>query len=130
MRHSTAFLIIAAGAALLAGCATGTEPGTSSTGGSSSSTARPSTPIVDRSEITVPTTTTAKTMRLTGRVAEGVEAGCTVLRTEAGATYTLVGELGSVSAGTDVTLRGRVDPDRVSTCQQGPVFVVEEVVAD
>lgn len=118
MRIGSGVLLTAAVATLVAGCAGGA--------GSSGS------PSPDRPEIVVPTPSNppanAKPIRLTGRIAEGVEAGCTVLRTDQGATYTLVGEVTGLEAAATVTVLGSVDPERVSVCQQGPVFVVSAVV--
>lgn len=125
MRLSSALVLVAAAASILSGCSLGPTPGESSSGGPPPST----TPLVDRSDLVVPTTKTPGTTRITGRVAAGVEAGCTVLRTEDGQTYTLTGAA-APSPGSDdlVTLEGRVDPDLVSYCQQGPIFVVTAVL--
>jgi len=69
---------------------------------------------------------------LTGHLVEGVESGCIVLRTADGNSFTLVGPaaraLGSAGAGGELTVRGRVEPEMLSHCMQGPVFVVTEVV--
>ena len=74
----------------------------------------------------------AQDRTLTGRLVEGVETGCIVLRTEAGDTFTLVGStiraLGAT--GGELKVRGRLEPDMVSHCMQGPVFVVAEVIHD
>jgi hypothetical protein len=130
MRRLTTLLVLAMTGVLLSGCATDPGAGDGATGDPATSTDRTSTPIVDRSEIVTPTTPTPKATRLTGRVAEGVEAGCVVLRTEAGAVYTLVGDLSSLADGAEVvTLEGRLDPELLSHCQQGPVFVVTAVVS-
>lgn len=69
---------------------------------------------------------------LTGRLVEGVESGCVGLRTADGRSFTLVGRaLASLggSAG-ELTVRGRLEPEMLSHCMQGPVFVVTEVVRD
>lgn len=66
---------------------------------------------------------------LTGRLIEAVESGCVILRTDDGHTFTLVGRPTAGIAGTSgvVRVRGRVDTELLSHCQQGPVFVVTEV---
>ena len=69
--------------------------------------------------------TTAGTTTLTGTVTAGVEAGCVLLD-----RYLLVGgprEL--LRAGATVTVTGRVQPDLMTTCQQGTPFVVESARA-
>jgi hypothetical protein len=67
---------------------------------------------------------------ITGRVVEGVEAGCLLLDTGAG-EYLLVipHHVGrsAVRAGARLVVRGRVDPGIVSYCQQGTPFVVSDV---
>lgn len=88
------------------------------------------TPLVSRSDLVVPTgkKTRAITTTVTGQVEEGVEAGCTILRTNDGRTFTLVGRVeGLLDLAQPVTVRGRVDPELMSHCMQGPVFVVESV---
>lgn len=69
---------------------------------------------------------------ITGQVVEGVEAGCLLLATSAG-EYLLVipPHIGrsAVRAGARLVVRGRVEPDLVSYCQQGTPFVVSEVRA-
>jgi hypothetical protein len=73
-----------------------------------------------------PTVTTGE-LSLTGDVVEGVEAGCRLLRTPSG-DYLLVvrpevdGPL--LRPGNRVTVRGRLEPELLSYCQQGTPFVV------
>jgi hypothetical protein len=67
-------------------------------------------------------------LTITGEVIEGVEAGCRLLQTDSG-DYLLFGEtVAELQMGGTVTLRGRVQPDVMSTCQQGTPFVVLEVL--
>ena len=69
-------------------------------------------------------------LTLEGRLVEGVESGCIVMRTEDGHGYTLTGRAAHDLAGAsgEVTVRGHVEPELHSACVQGPVFVVTEVV--
>ncbi len=130
MRATTALILVAAAGVLLAGCAT--DPGSggaTDSGDATAPTDSASTPMVSRSDL-VTTTPTPRATRLTGRIVEGVEAGCVVLRSTDGGTYTLVGNLSSVPTDADVVvLEGRLDPELLSHCQQGPVFVVTSVSA-
>jgi hypothetical protein len=65
---------------------------------------------------------------LTGEVIEGVEAGCRLLATDTG-EYLLFGDaVAQLAVGGTVTVRGRVQPDMMSTCQQGTPFQVLEVL--
>lgn len=63
-------------------------------------------------------------MTITGQVEAGVEAGCLLLHSD-GTAYVLVGgDRGIVRAGARVTVRGRPNPDLVTTCMQGVPFEV------
>jgi hypothetical protein len=64
---------------------------------------------------------------VTGLVDEGVEAGCLTITAPQG-TWTLVGATADLKAGDTVTVRGTVRDDLATTCQQGPVLWVEEVL--
>lgn len=68
---------------------------------------------------------------ISGQVVAGVEAGCLLLDTGT-AEYLLVipGHVGraAVRAGARLVVRGRVEPDLVSYCQQGIPFLVSEVL--
>ena len=68
-----------------------------------------------------------KGMTIRGTVSQGVEAGCTVLSAD-GEQYLLIGALGELPESGQVVLRGRVDRDQVSFCQQGVPFVVTEIL--
>lgn len=88
------------------------------------------TPLVTRSDLIVRTgtKTPSPATTLTGQVEEGVEAGCTILRTNDGRNFTLVGRVeGLLDLAGPVTVRGRVDPELMSHCMQGPIFVVEAI---
>ncbi len=66
--------------------------------------------------------------QLTGRVESGVEARCLVLTVGGGSSYVLTGTVAGLEPGDRVTVKGRADPGAATTCQQGPVFVVAEIV--
>jgi hypothetical protein len=68
---------------------------------------------------------------LTGQVVAGVEGGCKLL--SSGGTNYLLLPSGSVTdadipVGAKVTVRGRPQPDMMTTCQQGTPFMVTEVL--
>ncbi len=63
---------------------------------------------------------------LTGRVEQGVEAGCMIMTTAEG-TYQLIGgDRQVVQAGAWITVRGKPNPSLMTTCQQGIPFEVTE----
>jgi hypothetical protein len=63
-----------------------------------------------------------------GRVEEGVEPGCIVLRADAGPTYLLVGADPAIaSPGVRVEVVGDPRIDLLTTCQQGIPLAVERV---
>ncbi|MEV6525181.1 hypothetical protein AB0M43_24825 [Longispora sp. NPDC051575] len=65
-------------------------------------------------------------MTLTGTVTDGAEQGCVLLRTSAGVYLLLGGDRTLIREGNTVTVRGRADPDLLTTCQQGiPLHVLE-----
>jgi hypothetical protein len=65
-------------------------------------------------------------MTMTGEVEAGVEHGCLVMQS-GGKTYLLVGgDRSIVREGARVTVRGRPNPDLITTCQQGEPFEVAE----
>jgi hypothetical protein len=60
-----------------------------------------------------------------GRVEEGVEAGCIVLRGDDGVTYLLLGgDRALLVAGSRLEVVGQLEPDLVTTCQQGTPFTM------
>lgn len=62
-----------------------------------------------------------------GFVEEGVEYGCKVLRTN-GELYQLIGSASPLlQSGAQVRVRGRPNPNLLTTCQQGIPFEVVEV---
>ena len=71
------------------------------------------------------TTPSTGAVTVSGTITAGVEAGCLLLD-----RYLLVGGPGEVlRAGARVTVTGRVQPDLMTTCQQGTPFVVESAKA-
>lgn len=127
-RVLTALVPVAAFAVLLAGCGSrtadaGSEPSDTVAVSPSSPPSEapmpsppyaPKYPLPPLGEVTV-----------TGTVEAGVERGCIMLRA-GGTLYQLVGQDPAIVAGATVTVRGRPDPDLMTTCQQGtPLHVIE-----
>ena len=112
----------------LAACGTaGSAPGGSGSGsgsGSESTTTPATTPVED---LTLTPSTSAPPLTVSGTVSDGVEAGCLVLTTDDG-IYTLIGRTRDLTPGRQVTLRGVPAPDVLTTCQQGTVLRVLEVL--
>jgi hypothetical protein len=68
----------------------------------------------------------AAEMTMTGEVQAGVEHGCLIMEF-GGKTYLLIGgDRAVVREGARVTVRGRPNPDLMTTCQQGEPFEVAE----
>lgn len=127
-RVLTLFVPVAALAALLAGCGSGTADAGSEPSGTV--TVSPSGPP---SEAPMPSPLYAPKypppplgeVTVTGTVEAGVEHGCLMLRA-GGTLYQLVGQDPGIVEGANVTVRGRPDPDLMTTCQQGtPLHVIE-----
>jgi hypothetical protein len=118
MRTARSLLVVGL---LLAVAACGTS---SNVTGGSGSTPPTSTPVED---LTLTPSPTAPPMTVSGTVSDGVEAGCLVLTTDDG-TYTLIGQTRGLTAGQQVTVRGVLAPDVLTTCQQGTPFRVLEVL--
>lgn len=124
MRTARSLLVVGLLLALAAcGSGTGSAPGGSDSGGGSTTTPA-TTPVED---LTLTPSSTAPPVTLSGTVSDGVEAGCLVLTTDDGA-YTLIGQTRGLVAGAQVTVRGVPAPDVLTTCQQGTVFRVLEVL--
>ncbi|GIG60939.1 hypothetical protein Lfu02_53110 [Longispora fulva] len=65
-------------------------------------------------------------LTLTGTVEDGVEKGCTILRTPVGVYLLLGGDRTLIGEGNRITVRGRAEPGLLTTCQQGiPLHVLE-----
>ncbi|MEU8296700.1 hypothetical protein AB0C04_05365 [Micromonospora sp. NPDC048909] len=128
-----------AGVALTA-CGAADDAGTptSTSTGAPPVTEQPATPATSPTPATPPAPSTSPTRppkspggptlpppvgatTLTGTIAPGVEPGCLLLD-----GYLLVGGPRNVlTAGAKVTVSGRVEPNMMTTCQQGTPFVVE-----
>jgi hypothetical protein len=93
-------------------------PPAPSSGGSSS--VRPSAPG------SLPPSASAGETTLRGTVMPGVEPGCLTLAA-GGQVYLLLGGGPAVRAGARVEVRGRVEKDMLTTCQQGVPFRVSQV---
>lgn len=115
-----------AAAVLLAACADAPgEPGESP----SPSPPATSPPVTPSPPMPAPTPSPGAEQTITGEVAEGVEMGCVVLRTDAD-VYLLLGDLvDDLQFTSTVTVRGYAEPDLMTTCQQGTPFHVQEVVS-
>lgn len=90
----------------------------------------PTTPPGPPEDLTVPPTRTGKhsTVRVRGTVSDGVEAGCRLL-TSKGVVYLLIWRGGTLVTGQEVEVEGTVQPDLITTCQQGTPLVVERVLS-
>ena len=112
---------------LLTGCATATTPTGPADPSTTSESPVPSTPFSPK-----PTFSSKPQAEITvvGVVEAGVEHGCTMLRT-ADELYQLVGSADPViQPGARLTVRGRPNPNLITTCQQGtPLQVLEVHVA-
>ena len=109
---------------LVAGCA---EPDRDDSGlGQGGATTVPTT-LPGNPPVTKPTKPAGE-QTLTGTVRAGVEPNCLLLDAEQGRRYLLVGgERAELRPGTRVQVTGRVDPDLLSTCQQGEPLVVASI---
>jgi hypothetical protein len=67
-------------------------------------------------------------LTLTGDVISGVEPNCTLLETDTGLYLLFGGALDELRVGTTATVRGEVQANMASTCQQGTPFEVFEVI--
>ena len=105
---------------LAAGCA---DPGSDS-GAGQGATTLPTT-VPGTSLTTRPPA--AGQITVTGKVVEGVEAGCLLLE-GGGRRYLLVGgDRSQLRGGARVAVTGRVDHGLLSTCQQGEPLVVSAI---
>lgn len=87
--------------------------------------AAPDDPGPPRAPSTTQDTSSPGTLTVSGTVQPGVEAGCLILQAE-NASYLLVGGKG-LKPGAKVKVRGHIEQDAMSFCQQGTPFVVESV---
>ncbi len=68
------------------------------------------------------------TLRVRGMVSDGVEPGCKLLTSE-GVVYLLIWRHGALGTGQEIEVEGTVEPDLVTTCQQGTPLVVERILS-
>jgi hypothetical protein len=81
-------------------------------------------------DLTVPPKSTGgktSTVRVRGTVSDGVEPGCRLL-TSNGVVYLLIWRDGTLVSGQTIEVEGTVQPDLVTTCQQGTPLVVKRVL--
>jgi hypothetical protein len=120
-RGALAGLLLAA--ALLGACAD--QDGVD--GGGAAATTTPTTDP-GTAPTTAPPPAGDSPITATGTVVAGVEPGCTVLHTDQGQNYLLVGgDRGKLREGARVQVRGRLLRDLLSTCQQGLPLQVASV---
>jgi uncharacterized protein DUF5818 len=114
--------LLLAGLLLVACAGPGRDGGSAQGGASTVPTAPPASPPV-----TGPAGPSGE-VTLTGTVRAGVEPDCLLLEAENGGRYLLVGgERAELRPGARVAVTGRVDPDLLSTCQQGQPLVVAAI---
>jgi hypothetical protein len=111
VKRSVALLAALFAGFLTAGCGQG---GTPDAGGSSVSTEPSQSP------------SSADEMTVSGRVEEGVEAGCIMLRTNTQLYQLLGGDRNVVKVGNNIVVRGRVAKGVMGFCMQGTPFEVSE----
>ena len=97
--------------------------------GSGSSTPTPSAPPSSTPKPTGGASAAADEVTLTGVLQEGVEAGCTLLRTSDGLYLLLGGDRSKMQGNTSsrVTVVGKPATGVMTTCQQGTPFQVREM---
>ena len=90
----------------------------------------PATPTGPPENYPVPTTKAGKhsTVRIRGTVSDGVESGCTLL-TSKGVVYLLLWRQGTQYTGTEIEVEGTIQPDLMTTCQQGMPLVVQRILS-
>jgi hypothetical protein len=135
------WFVLAAGLALalptVAACATPTgstnaQPSDSASAPATSGTTpapNPTTTPAEENPSTVldpPLPGTAKTLR--GTPAEGVEAGCLLLQADDGNAYLLLGgDRQLIMSGSRIEVEAVIQPDLMTTCQQGIPAIVKTV---
>jgi hypothetical protein len=90
-----------------------------------STTPEPTTPPPRTTKTSLPTPARGE-VTLRGVIQPGVEPGCLLLDGEGG-PYLLLGAQQVLQAGAEVVVRGRVEPDTMTICQQGVPLMVTEV---
>jgi hypothetical protein len=112
---------------VVAGCAqpdrSSTSPGPSGTPG----TPIPTSPSPSGPPVPSPSPP-ATALTLTGLVGEGVGPGCLTFDADAGGRWTLAGKVQGLRAGDRIRVQGYRGTGLASHCQQGPIYVITEVV--
>lgn len=90
-----------------------------------SATSPPMTPDTSTTPTTSLPTPARGEVTLRGVIQPGVEPGCLLLDGEGG-PYLLLGGQQVLQAGAEVVVRGRVEPDTMTICQQGVPLMVTE----
>ena len=89
----------------------------------------PVTPTGPSEDLTMPTKPGKHTtVRVRGIVSDGVEQGCTLL-TSKGVVYLLLWREGTPYTGREIEVEGTIQPDLMTTCQQGTPLVVERILS-
>jgi hypothetical protein len=141
VKRSVALLAALFAGFLTAGCGQG---GTPDAGGSSVSTEPSQSPSSSSPSSSSPSSSplpsgpasggapggkqsaAADEMTVSGRVEEGVEAGCIMLRTNTQLYQLLGGDRNVVKVGNNIVVRGRVAKGVMGFCMQGTPFEVSE----
>jgi hypothetical protein len=124
-RGALAGLLLAA--ALLGACA---DQDGGDDGGAAGATTTTPTTDPGTAPTTAPPPAGDSPITATGTVVAGIEPGCTVLHTDQGQNYLLVGgDRGKLREGARVQVRGRLLRELLSTCQQGLPLQVASVKA-
>lgn len=81
-------------------------------------------------DTSTPPTLTGKnaTVRVTGMVSDGVEPGCTLL-TSNGVVYLLIFRHETPVIASEMKVEGTLQPDLMTTCQQGTPLLVDRVLS-
>jgi len=125
MRISSAVLV-ALLAATLSACGGAVDNGSNQPGENVSSSALPPSGRVAPSPSSE-SKYQAGDVTLTGQPEEGVESGCIVLRAGDKLYQLIGGDRRTLMSGRPVTVRGKPNPDLMTTCQQGVPFEVSDV---
>ena len=106
-----------------------TSPEAAAPGAGASPAAPRATPLRPPRSKPAPTVSEGE-LTVTGQVVEGVEPGCLLLLSGASEYLLVVSrdvDRSALRPGAEVTVRGRLEPNLLSTCQQGTPFIVTEV---
>ena len=90
----------------------------------------PSTPTGSPEDRTRPPPMSGQssTVRIRGTLSDGIEPGC-VLLTSNGVVYQVIWRHGTPVTGPEIEVEGTVQPDLMTTCQQGIPLVVTRLLS-